>query len=482
MIRNDQQLTVVREQLQRVEAALDSLRRDVLPQNADLFHLMAEPCLDTIDELRGQIDAYPGSAAVSEIAVPRFPNDCHVQLPRMTDLPSSRCTGPDEAEDRPAVSGWCQGADHGIGDLPVDQLRVRVDHWMGREVLRRIESGAMRVPSGFPHEFNWDSKKQGRFLESILLRLPLPPIFALENRKGQLNFVDGWHRLATLRRFLCDGIRLDLPQRPELHGKTFAELPVYLQNRLEDVSVEVVIIDSSTPAHVAFDLLERVNVGPCPSRQQLRHLLHDGAATRFLKDEAASDLFLWVTGGGLSAQCLLDCEFINRFCAFALLPLEAYDGNLDDFLAKSLDRMNALSSTELAALRQRLQQSLRNNRILFEQHAFRESDVRQSRVGPLNAALWDVMSTSFSRFSENEVRALAEPLREAQRELLSRPEFVAAISDNPNSRDNVQRRFTLAASCFEPVFDKIARATLSTDSQSRSIAQANHSLPTSSLP
>jgi DNA-binding FrmR family transcriptional regulator len=35
MIRNDQQLTVVREQLQRVEAALDSLRRDVLPQNAD---------------------------------------------------------------------------------------------------------------------------------------------------------------------------------------------------------------------------------------------------------------------------------------------------------------------------------------------------------------------------------------------------------------------------------------------------------------
>jgi hypothetical protein len=69
MIRNEQQLTVVREQLRRVEAALDSLRRDVLPQNADLYHLMAEPCLDTIGELRGQIDAYPGSAAFSEVTV-----------------------------------------------------------------------------------------------------------------------------------------------------------------------------------------------------------------------------------------------------------------------------------------------------------------------------------------------------------------------------------------------------------------------------
>jgi hypothetical protein len=68
MIRNDQELAVVREQMRRAEAALDSLRHDVLPRNPDLYRVMAEPCLDTIVELRGQIDAYLGIATVPETA------------------------------------------------------------------------------------------------------------------------------------------------------------------------------------------------------------------------------------------------------------------------------------------------------------------------------------------------------------------------------------------------------------------------------
>ncbi len=109
MIRNDQQLTVVRQQMQRAEAALDSLRYDVLPLNPDLYRLMAEPCLDTIGELRGQIDAYLGNATVVEIAVAEQEDgigngDADSQsfvLPKqpgaLRDLPSARGSDPDAA-------------------------------------------------------------------------------------------------------------------------------------------------------------------------------------------------------------------------------------------------------------------------------------------------------------------------------------------------------------------------------------------------
>jgi hypothetical protein len=58
MIINDEQLKVVREQLSRAESALESLRRDVLPKNEKMYHVMAESYMDTIIELRGQIDSY----------------------------------------------------------------------------------------------------------------------------------------------------------------------------------------------------------------------------------------------------------------------------------------------------------------------------------------------------------------------------------------------------------------------------------------
>lgn len=66
MITNDQELELVREQLERVEAALYSIKRDVLPRSAPKFRLMAEGYFDQINELRRQIDDYLGVTALGE--------------------------------------------------------------------------------------------------------------------------------------------------------------------------------------------------------------------------------------------------------------------------------------------------------------------------------------------------------------------------------------------------------------------------------
>jgi hypothetical protein len=60
MIRNDEELKVVREQLSRAESALESLRRDVLPKNERMYRVMSESYVDTILELRGHIDTFLG--------------------------------------------------------------------------------------------------------------------------------------------------------------------------------------------------------------------------------------------------------------------------------------------------------------------------------------------------------------------------------------------------------------------------------------
>src|SRR5262249_23620427 len=64
-------LEVVRSQLGRVEAALDSLRRDVKPKNENMYALMAESYIDLLHALRADIDAYLGIITVPENASDR---------------------------------------------------------------------------------------------------------------------------------------------------------------------------------------------------------------------------------------------------------------------------------------------------------------------------------------------------------------------------------------------------------------------------
>lgn len=60
MIRDDNELLIVRKQLSRIEDALASLRRDVLPQNQRNFEILSEGYVDQMAALMAEIDAYLG--------------------------------------------------------------------------------------------------------------------------------------------------------------------------------------------------------------------------------------------------------------------------------------------------------------------------------------------------------------------------------------------------------------------------------------
>lgn len=75
MITNDEDLTLVHRQLERIESALGALRREVLPQSEARFLLMAEAYVDQILELRAEIDAYLGLDLVRSHMEAASPDD-----------------------------------------------------------------------------------------------------------------------------------------------------------------------------------------------------------------------------------------------------------------------------------------------------------------------------------------------------------------------------------------------------------------------
>src|ERR1043166_9091208 len=123
--------------------------------------------------------------------------------------------------------------------------------------------------------------------------------------------VDGLQRLSTFRDFTRNKLRLKLPDQPTLNHKRFKELTPKLQNRVEDCNLILYVIDAKVPERARLDIFERVNGGVPLTRQQMRNCLYMGDATRFLKNEATTSLFLKATGQSLGTSTMRDREFVN---------------------------------------------------------------------------------------------------------------------------------------------------------------------------
>jgi hypothetical protein len=350
------------------------------------------------------------------------------------------------------IEGLDDAEDSGLGDYPIDTLLIRKETRTVFDVVRRITTGGFVLNPDFQRDFVWTNEKQSKLIESVVMRIPLPVFYLAEDKQGRTIVVDGLQRLSTFRDFLGNKFKLKLPHQDSLHNKKFEELSPKLKNRIEDCNLELYLIDSKVPERAKLDIFERVNSGELLTRQQMRNCLYMGAATRWLKDEASTDLFLDATGRSLDAKKMRDREFVNRFCAFFLKGVSQYtNGDMDDFLARTLEQMNEMAEDALESLSIHFRRGVQNNFMLFGRHAFRKHSPEQSTRSILNASLWDVMSTGLARYSEEDVQQKAEQLRTSFYALLSDDVFNDAITYGPNSAKKVKKRFEMTDAMFKEV-------------------------------
>ena len=348
--------------------------------------------------------------------------------------------------------GQGDGDDVLSNNYPIDTLLIRHESRTIYEVLRRIEQNAYIMDPDFQRDFIWLEDKQSKLIESVLMRIPLPVFYLAEDDQGRMVVVDGLQRLSTFKRFVDGELRLTLPGQDELNNKRFNDLSPKLQNRIEDCNLIFYIMDAKVPDQTRLDIFERVNGGVPLTRQQMRNSLYMGPATRFLKNESRTDIFFTATGHSLNWRTMRDREFVNRFCAFQLLGLDEYKGNMDDFLAQVLRKMNSLTERDLSHLSMEFRRSLANNYAVFGRHAFRKHSRGQEKRSVLNASLWDVMSTGLSRYPEEIAESRTDDIRSEFYSLITDDGFLTAITYSTNGTKQVRHRFHVANAMFKEVF------------------------------
>jgi hypothetical protein len=130
------------------------------------------------------------------------------------------------------------------------------------EILaQKMRSGDYVVPA-YQREFTWEHQRRSKFIESLLMGLPIPFIFFWEMPDGRLEIVDGSQRLRTIEEFLLGDLRLgDLEQLTLISQLRFADLPESRQRKIKNRSIRGIVLNEHADEAARLDMFERINTG-----------------------------------------------------------------------------------------------------------------------------------------------------------------------------------------------------------------------------
>lgn len=166
----------------------------------------------------------------------------------------------------------------------IDQVRqeIKTDSYSMSigELISLYQDGEIDIHPDFQRFFRWSNHQKSTFIESILLGIPIPPIFVSQRDDGIWDVVDGLQRLSTIYEFvgILNQKKTDEYQPfvtleattylPSLKGKKWND-PQDTENSLTQtqrllikrakIAVNIVIKESDKM--IKYELFQRLNTG-----------------------------------------------------------------------------------------------------------------------------------------------------------------------------------------------------------------------------
>ena len=129
-------------------------------------------------------------------------------------------------------------------------------------LANKMETGEFTIPP-YQREDTWEPARKSRFIESLLMGLPIPFLFFWENpATGKLEIVDGSQRLRTIQQFVLGDLVIgELDELNEMEGLKFSDLPESRQRKIKNRSIRGIVLNEHADEQARFDLFDRINTG-----------------------------------------------------------------------------------------------------------------------------------------------------------------------------------------------------------------------------
>lgn len=186
-----------------------------------------------------------------------------------------------------------------------------IKHWVSNrsfgELIDMFNCGEIKKPA-MQREFVWDAQKSSRLIESIVLGLPIPPLFLLEVGNNEYELIDGFQRLTTVANYVngnpWNAVESGKKKRrsklsgkimKELVGRSFEQLAPEYQRIIKRSTIPLIEFRQIGPDDYSskYLIFERINTGSVKlNSMQIRKSLAYGDFITSLYETADSSIEL----------------------------------------------------------------------------------------------------------------------------------------------------------------------------------------------
>lgn len=283
----------------------------------------------------------------------------------------------------------------------------------GREVLN--------LRPEYQRRLRWSAKKKSLLIESLLLNIPIPPVYFFENDLARYEVMDGQQRLNAIHEFLENDFALvGMDKLSFLNGRRYNRLPPKVRRGLERASVSAIVLlqetrtDEDDPYLVRRYVFERLNTGGEKlNAQELRNSIYKGSFNELIVDLARNASFCRIFDIPVYAavddneyyenearqkntlyRTMGDCQLVLR--SFALIDDDRIVGSMRSILDRCMQENRDISQIEIEAKRNSFTTVIEGCEAMFGDQAFRLLPDRSGRRR-VSAALYDAVTVSLMR-------------------------------------------------------------------------------------
>ncbi|HBO5985367.1 TPA: DUF262 domain-containing protein [Pseudomonas aeruginosa] len=311
-------------------------------------------------------------------------------------------------------------------------------------LVSRINSKKLKLNPDFQRKYKWDKDGWGRsskFIESCLMRIPLPSCYFAEDEDGTHMVIDGVQRLTTINKFLNDEFPLEgLTTFQELEGKRFSELGD-LKSELESTTIRCIILRKDNPKKLIREIFSRLNQGAVElSDQEIRHAIYPGSFDDLLVElgkTPAIDRF-GISDATPSKDGREPEEQVLRYFAFSAdKNLDTFSSNLKDFLDDFMESNASAEPDKIAVLRDKFKRALSTCLDVFKEDAFVNPLAEKKRKGLVH---YDLVMTTVGELPDDIIKTRAKEIRNAYAKLCASEEFTRTLSGGLQDKSRIVRR------------------------------------------
>jgi len=331
-----------------------------------------------------------------------------------------------------AIDNSRLGIEYYGADFPVDVL------------VHRMQKGDYIIP-GFQRGYVWDKKAASRFIESLLLGLPIPTLFLAKDKfSGKYIVIDGQQRLKTLQYFyeekFPDSSTFKLQDVASAFNElTYTGLPSNYRRLLDNAIIHCTIVSESYDSMGIYYIFERLNTtGTALTAQEVRSAVYHGSFNDLL--QLLSESKEWQALYDNSNNRGEAQELILRFIAFHY-ERDSYQGRIIDFLNWFMLEHKDL---EKRVTREDIERTFYGTVLFVEDNFGKRAFYRNNRFSKV---LYDVLMLFTSRHLEDD-DIQASRMQELYGTLLQDSDFWKEQATSVMSKRKLQERLTYVESIY----------------------------------